>query len=281
MDHLRAEIQATGFPLEIEISSILDKDWLVYNNDPFVDLDEGKSREIDIYAIHESSFYEEEETLKRTDIFPITSAMVVECKKSSSHAWVFFTRPQPIDWEYGPPNGHTVDFLQALTGGKQSFLSQVPLPRIHYDKVRRIAYNFVEAKLSKQVRGEDRAIFEAVNQLWKCLTYNAGRYRQGFSRNRGMPLLVQFPVIVLDGQLYEAVGPTERIRLLRRKHVVLSLTRRSKNLDEDLEFVIDVVTKPFFRDFTQLIKRDIGTLHRHFQDKRLVTKADSLVENLS
>jgi hypothetical protein len=53
-EHLKEEILRTGYPLEIEISALLDNEWIVFNNDSYLDLEESKSREIDIFAIHTS-----------------------------------------------------------------------------------------------------------------------------------------------------------------------------------------------------------------------------------
>jgi hypothetical protein len=126
--YLRKEIAATGFPLEIEISSFLDREWIVYNNDPYVDEDEGKTREVDIYAVHKSSLYPYS-YLKRRDVFILTTNLIVECKKATAHAWVLFTRPNPTaEQEYGPPSGHCVDFLEAFSQGKQSFMDKVDFP---------------------------------------------------------------------------------------------------------------------------------------------------------
>jgi len=56
-DHIREMVRRTGYPLEIEVSDILEKDWAVFNNVPYLDEDESKTRTIDIYAIHDSEFF--------------------------------------------------------------------------------------------------------------------------------------------------------------------------------------------------------------------------------
>jgi len=281
--YLRKEISKTGFPLEIEISSVLDKDWMVYNNDPYVDEDEEKTREIDIYAIHTSSIFSENE-LKRRDIFIVTSNLIVECKKATTHAWIFFTRPRPFDWVPGPPDGHTFDFLEAFSNGKQSFLEPLRLPKTHYDRFPRVAYNYVEAKLQKDVRSESSSIFEAQNQLWKCLSYNSKIWREMFEKDRSSrAITVFFPAIVLDGELFEATGPSANVRLTRSHHVLLSISRRAKPLGPSMkDFLIDVVRKENFGDYMKMVKSDIVLIKKYFSTNRarLAKEADEAVERL-
>ncbi len=283
-EYLRKEIASTGYPLEIEVSSFLDKDWIVYNNEPFVDEDEGKTREVDIFAVHKSSLFPYS-YFKRRDVFILTTDLVVECKKAMTHAWVFFMRPYPPGQdERGPPDGHTVDFLEAFSQGKQSFLDGIDFPKIHYDRVSKMAYNYHEVKLQKDTKGEgEKSIFEAQSQLWKDLTYESKIAREAMEKDRSARVVyIFFPVIVLDGQLFEASGPSERLQLHESNHIILNFSRRSKALGEEKAFMIDVVTKEYFRQYIAIVTRDIETIRNHFKKKRqhLIDRADSLVENL-
>jgi hypothetical protein len=279
--YLRKEISATGFPLEIEISSMLDKDWIVSNNDPYVDEDEDKTREIDIYAVHRSSVFTDERI--RREIFAVTSNLIIECKKATTHAWVFFTRPRPSDWGQGPPDGHTFDFLEAFSNGKQSFLDLLRLPKTHYDRFPRVAYNYVEAKLRKDIRGEGGSIFEAQNQLWKCLTYNCKTWREMFEKDRSSRhVAVFFPAIVLDGELFEATGPSTNVRLTRRHHMLLSFSRRSKPLGSVKSFLVDVVKKESLRHYLKMLELDITATRKYFSANRteFASNAGALVTGL-
>jgi hypothetical protein len=281
--YLRKEISATGFPLEIEISSILDNAyWIVSNNDPYVDEDEEKTREIDVYAVHRTSVFTDK--IIRRDIFAVTSNLIIECKKATTHAWVFFTRPRPSDWGTGPPDGHTFDFLEAFSNGKQSFLSLLRLPKTHYDRFLHVAYNYVEAKVRKDVRGDGGSIFEAQNQLWKCVTYNCKTWREMFEKDRSSRhIAIFFPTIVLDGELFEATGPSTSVRLTERQHMLLSFSRSSKPLGTVKSFLVDVVKKENFRDYLRTLDSDIRVIRRYFAANRteFAGNADALVARLS
>jgi hypothetical protein len=277
--YLRREISATGFPLEIEISSILDRDWIVYNNDPYVD--EDKTREIDIFAVHPSSLFTEEQ--KRRDIFILTSNLVIECKKATTHAWVFFTRPRPSDWEPGLPGGHSFDFLEAFSHGKQSFLDEIRFPKTHYDTFPRVAYNCVEVKLTKDIRAETKEIFEAQNQLWKCLTYDCKCLREELEKDRSSRFIaLYFPAIVLDGDLFEATGSSRSVRLTERHHMLLSFSRRSRALGSVKDFLVDIVRKDNFREYTSTLQSDISAIRDYFKAnrERFASQAEAFVEKL-
>jgi hypothetical protein len=94
--------------------------------------------------------------------------------------------------------------------------------------------------------------------------------------------MIFFPAIVLDGKLFEAVGPSNRLKLFERNHVLLFFSRRSKTLGEDKSFIVDVVTKNYFRPYTALIVRDIRIIRNYFTryNKRLMNEADYAVNNL-
>lgn len=278
--HLRKEILGTGFPLEIEVSSILDRNWIVYNNDPYVDEDEDKTREIDIFAIH-GALYEKPQDIIRRDFFPVAQSLVIECKKSTSHAWIFFSLPRPSDWEPGIPDGHVFDFLEAITQGKHSFIDELKMPKLHYDRSPRLAYNYVETKITKDARGESGSIFEAQNQLWKCVSYNCKVWREAWEKDKSSRhIAVHFPIVVFDGRLYEATGPSRRLILTQRQHILLYFSRRSKTLGTVKEYMIDIVTKDYFQDYLKIVKSDMRKISEYFDKnaKSLAPKADKLAE---
>ena len=85
IDYLKQKIKKTGYPLEIQISSLLDKkNWgTVQNTCSYFDREEGKLRDIDITV---GNFY------GPPKIAPLMlfTQLIIECKKSDNFAWVFF-----------------------------------------------------------------------------------------------------------------------------------------------------------------------------------------------
>src|ERR1051325_3030545 len=91
-EKIKEDVQLTGFPTEIvSASRMLQRDWHVSHNPSFLDEDENKNREFDIWASKD----------KPVAQFPangllLSICLLAECKKSN-HPWVFFTTPEKYD----------------------------------------------------------------------------------------------------------------------------------------------------------------------------------------
>lgn len=288
-DFLSDEIQKSGFPLEIEVSSILeDQKWVVLNNQPFRDPDEEELRSVDILAFHGPTVYERPETLP----FGFSPRLVIECKKSSSYAWVFFTRPQ--DAKVFPMDGQVYDFPKAFSTKayeERNSLSQIGIfsyeyyfnhfsdqlkgtKRIHYTDFDRTAIAYNEYKID-EVRADSpkkrettagrNEIFEAVNQLVKFQDFDVEESVTSPGRIRGatsplFPVELSFLAVVFDGRLFEAVVSRGKPLVEERKHLLLHYIYRPRKSFNNLNFWIDVVKKEFFPDYLTKISQDISLM---------------------
>lgn len=89
-EHVRKEISKTGFPLELEIFSILTSDpWVVTAQDYFHDADENKSRHIDLAAMNMPKVDKHGNIINQLEPVNMSWNLSIECKKSSRN-WVFF-----------------------------------------------------------------------------------------------------------------------------------------------------------------------------------------------
>ncbi|MFH1626123.1 MAG: hypothetical protein ABID54_13350 [Pseudomonadota bacterium] len=89
---IKQEIERSGFPFEMEITSILKEDgWDVLPSTPYWDEDEGKWREIDIKAYKSIEQGPDGENLKP---YSLSVALIIECKKTDDYGWVFFPWPR-------------------------------------------------------------------------------------------------------------------------------------------------------------------------------------------
>jgi hypothetical protein len=288
---LLKQLGKTGFPLEVEVSDLLETDWIVSNNEAYVDEETRITREIDIFAIHST------ETVQLAFVNPprlfLATDLAVECKRSETHAWVFLTRNKVAPPGLG--SGQTLDFLQVLSGGSQSFLGrsnqQLELPKLHYDTTERIAHTGTSIRLMENERSKgpssqkhDRdEIFEARNQLMKFSSSFLNGYRNRFAMDatrRDVALL--FLTIVFDGQLYEARVENHRWSISPSNHVLLTSGRYSRTTGGYESYMIDVVTKQRFPEHAKLLSRDVGLVSSdvtwRYQD--LIAKADQAVKTL-
>jgi len=253
IEHLKREIKKSGYPLEIEISSLLDKKWeAVTNTDSYYDSDEGKIRDIDISATRWIG--------KELPLININ--LVVECKRDDNFAWVFFMRPFKFD--YTEIDGQYLDGLQILTKKfdkedvKEAILGKAQL---HYSRIQRVAVCFDEfyIKGEKTDYGRKKEIFEAETQLKKYILYsNEQLIKSKFSEGA----MIYFPCIVFDGLMFEAEVLKGRVNLTPTKHVLISTMHRASYSVWDLGFLIDVVQKSHFERFMKSIDADIASISK-------------------
>jgi len=282
--HIREQLLATGFPLEIEVSDMMEKaDWIVLNNQPYLDEDEDKTREIDIFAIHMTEA-DQFMTEPRSPFF-IATDMIAECKKSSTSVWALFTRFEPPPIGFG--EDQILDFLDVHSKGKTSLFDIVDLPNLHYNKFTRIARTYTEVPLSKKSsqpardkRGSSgkQLIFDASNQLMKYAAMEVQNWHDTKARDLSRrDIVFFFLAIVFDGRLYEATLRRGSMKLKRRSHLLLHTARYSKLQKEPCYYLIDVVTRSHLPEYLRLIDSDIQVLRSFFKSKedQLLDKADA------
>ena len=118
IDFIKKEIERSGFPLEIEVSSILKEDgWEVLPSSIYFDEDEKSWREIDIKAYKSADSSSQNESIKP---YRLTLALIIECKKSEKFAWVFFPQPRSKEDLSRVTNIVSLDFLTVVK--RQSLL---------------------------------------------------------------------------------------------------------------------------------------------------------------
>lgn len=276
-EYLTRELTRTGYPLEIEVSSMLEDMYIVYNNEYFFDSDENKAREIDVSA------YPLEGTLRDREAiapFEIVHLLALECKRSDTHAWVFLTRPEGA-FRF---QGQLFDFLScAAKDALKLFLDDILSKynaHLHYDSFKRVARSYAEIKYQgKQSKKNGKnEIFEAKNQLVKFTAFSANHLvnllKGGeFDPMTYSPVWFCHPTVVFDGKLYEAIIESGSPRLYERKHLLLATSYSPPYISEFpetvmpyLPYLIDVVRKDYFADFLKILKTDYATIRNCISD---------------
>jgi len=279
-DHLTDEIKRSGYPLEICISSILeDNDWVVLNNQPFRDSDEDKLRSVDILAFHNPT------TSDYNKYKPLGFApnLIIECKKSENHAWVFFSRPERS--KVFRMSGHVHDYPKLFSTkaySNRNNLSKVGhfsyeyyfnsfhdpnsgTRNIHYSDLDSVAIACDEYKIKKGKRNTRKNILEAVNQTVKFFLFDLEESINSPGRIRGAvssyyPVIVTFLAIVLDGKLFDARIENNNVSIEERKHILYNYKFRPRNSYINIDFWIDIVKKEFFSSYLSKINQDISLI---------------------
>jgi hypothetical protein len=201
-----ADIEETGFPLELRVARLLNsRDYFVATNVYFVDKDEEKGREIDMRALKNVFFPDKSKDAA------VRHCLLIECKKSASHPWVFCMSPTA---SYDP---NFEDVLSNGVGHRRvdNFRERTEFGERHpWFTERDRGRSFFEAF----TKGSDRSIqqgilasIKASIEAWE--SEFAGRYY-------GMHnAIFYYPIVVLDGELFVArmessglvVGPADQV----------------------------------------------------------------------
>lgn len=196
--------------------------------------------------------------------------MTIECKKSNTHAWIFFTLPSYTQFIV---SGQYLDFLEIHSREASLSLRLLyPKRRIHYNKFERVASSYAEIKLKKardKKASGKQEIFEAVNQLVKFVRYKIKENMDRFRKNVDLPLiLLFFNVLVFDGTLYEAIVSDGGVNLIERDHILLNTHYRPSYYESSKMFKIDIVKKEYLPKLLNEIEHDISFLNSEIISQR-------------
>lgn len=245
-DKIKKEIEKTGFPLELCVLDICSKK----NTGRMPNIRyvyEGKLKEVDLYAFFEEILLDSEE---RGNLQHTSTSMIIECKKSKDKPWVFFSSSMHKSMDVFYFTKYVSEFdLYFKQKGRYSLLGQIykGLEKNHYmDKAVPKCITYFEAFKSQS---SSLGIYQAIESVLSFLRYRREFYLSRFERF-GCFSEFLFPVIVLDGLLFEATLEGEEIVLKERDHIQLRT-----DYNEEI-FVIDVINKGHFENFFQSIERD-------------------------
>ena len=279
-DYLVERIKESGFPLEIEVSNMLDSDYIVFNTSYYFDNEAQQDRDIDIYAIpmENTEVFTDEELAKKMDPFFLGTEVAIECKKSTTHCWVFFTRPF-----LKPSNLHTSgQYLDkfahtSVASGVEGLL----FDKLYYDKKMRLHYDhFDEAavaydEIKKQGKSKSRKeIFEGLTQLVKFVCYERGSPQEPDISKPDFQIMMYFPVIVFDGDMYKVRLESGEPKLEKTPHILIRKNYRSPYTGHVERFLIDIVHRSHLSEFLKHLDSDFRNMR-----KAILENHDEFVKN--
>lgn len=254
-EYIKDELEKTGYPLELEIHSLINshKNWIAFAQDYFFDEDERKGRSIDISAFEMPIFGDHLKIIKKPiDPLDIRFNLAIECKKSKNN-WVFF----PIERIYPGFNGQCISFLEDING--LSLLNAEILRPNHFDPIEnKISPNYTIFPI-----GRKNEIFEAIMQLVKYITYSKYNTIKRLAKVEVSKYRISFwfPIIVFDGKMWNVSFEEGNVKnVIESKHIILKNTYRPIQSMEEANFLIDIVHRSYFKDFLGIIKKDIDDL---------------------
>jgi len=245
VENVKKEILRTGFPLEIAIINICSKK----NTGRIPNIRytyKQKLKEIDLIAQFETNVSppNKSETQQYT-----RTVLVIECKKSQAKPWVFFSLDMYENMPFAGFMKYVSDFnLYFRKVGRKSLLGQVIkfIKANHYNHKLPKCITYFEAFKPHQANSE---IYDAVDSVLSFLTY-AMENESADSHTAGDNTVFFFPVVVLDGTLFEAKVHGDEVELIERKHILLRASYSQEI------FIVDFVTKEYFESFFNTIEAD-------------------------
>jgi len=288
-EHLVEQIKKSGYPLEIEISNLLDKGkYAVFNTQYYYDEETKQGRDIDIYAMPLECHPSEENLAP----FNVRTELAVECKKSETHAWVFYTRPRiPVSSIYMSGQYRTsVPTLAKHSEDSFNWLLKGDILDLLYSKFERIAIAYDEVKEKKiekegmngkgKTASSRREVFEASSQLVKFACYEMhqifGRIER-FSKpsSKLEHIVVFFPTIAFDGDMFEVSFESGEPKLEKKNHILLLTHHRCPYCQKVESFTVSIVHRSYFSEFMRTLEADFYAIR-----ERMLQNYDKLIKSV-
>jgi hypothetical protein len=259
---VKKEIEKTGLPTEIRATEALNNEgWMVFNEYPYLDIDENKIRTLDIVA--NKSFMRINNNQEKEFDFEYT--LYIECKKASKHSWVFFTQasPLPFIWlsidqlAYAVTKGtfnRTIEVLEEsnkeltveVTG--MSVFSRIPV------QLESLSYKIALSQQSVfNNKGARDDFYEALMQVLKTLSDKERNVESGKdSKIRVKDRIV--PIIIFDGFLFECFFEKENLKISK-----IDYTRYLAHglPNQRLPALIDVMTADYFPTYLKKLNEEL------------------------
>jgi hypothetical protein len=212
---IAAEINKTGFPLELRVASVLrDRGYHVATNMYFKDQDEEKGREIDIRALKNAFFGQGRNAVRH--------CLLIECKKSSSRPWVFFTSPAvSYDQTVNRVLCLGVETGQWIRSMEEMAAMQKRHPWFRKPDRGRSFFEPFSSGGSEANQTIQKAILAAINA---SLDAHKSKFAGAYSWPNA---IFYYPVVVLEGDLFTATLTKGAVTLRIADEVLVSVNYRS------------------------------------------------------
>ena len=195
------------------------------------------------------------------------------------YKWVFF-RSEPVGAWFDI--GHSIDALTEKLGYLDSACGQILRNSfLHYYREDMIfvgAYQQVRLGKGKGEKDGKDAILDAISKTIKFMNYRFQKLRVFFAEDPSRrDILFYFPLIVFDGELYEAsFGKT--LESKESRHLVYE-TRYISSLTKSLvPLYIEIVRKDFLEDMLSIIEKDVCHVDEYLRKPESQEKLSKILE---
>lgn len=262
-ERIAKDVEKTGFPTEILATGLLQTaGWTTLDHAYYIDKDENKGREIDIFAIRE---FREESNNKEV---ALSLGLSVEVKKSSDKPWVIVCSKAAT----GEKLHDAIDTKLARMHGQEIWFHELYAshPVTQFARVGRVPYQAflknsdqAEDEESKRTKGRySPQPFSAFVSCFKASMEISNHFQaqnnQALRTENGKKSYfvgVTHGLVILNGKLFEArVGREGKVTATEKRHIPYIFNYASeKYLYRKL--LIDVVTIDALEDYISSYER--------------------------
>lgn len=243
IENILEAIKKSGLPLEIFVSSLLEKDeWSVKNQINYIDPDKKIERPIDVTA--------EKIVLTNQVKDFIYFELIIECKRDIGNL-VFYTVKED-NWKRFIMN----DYFQGVWDKETDGFNFFDRFDGHYlDQNKRIGVIHFEPLKD----GKKEKFQSAKYQVIKALRHQIRERKNYLNKHSDSfhhhELRIYYPVIVFDGSFFELTYEHD-LKLEKTEHILYKFNHRGKM------YLIDVVTKEYFPKYLSLINKELEFVKR-------------------
>ncbi|MBO1306137.1 hypothetical protein JZO70_08190 [Enterococcus sp. 669A] len=252
---LLKDIEETGFPFEMEISSMLrNRGWHVSNGSYYIDKDENKGREIDVIAeIHKDQLISKEATLE------VVFSLILEIKESKKKPWIFFTSDATSLIDSTIPKKYTSGGFETKPYRLNSLLRKYTVKAQD-----RIGRNFYIGFSGNGARDD---IYKSLSGLTKALNHFMETDTNKDNKSEDRLFRYFEPIVIIKGDLFEAfINKKGTMELEESNYIQTYFNYLSPNYSNNAHNIIHVVSEKYFEEFISL------------QEKALQTFFDALIK---
>lgn len=264
----RQALLRSGYLLESRIESFLiEQGYFVQANSVYTDPATSKSREIDLFALSARRVWKEYHFL--------FLCFLVECVNN----------PQPITFITKEPqapflfhndlkiSGLPVKILETGEDDSWEMLSDcLHMDKYHHYCKGRVATQFCSFNRKKGstdwMASHDERHFEDIRKLCDAVDYFSEQHVKDWSFGDEEPINLQiyYPLIVVQGALFDARPSKKSIRLYDAQHIQYRQPAIINGEEEDYQ--IDIVTEAYFPQYVDMVEDEIIKTVRRMQRRK-------------
>jgi hypothetical protein len=284
LEFFEKQVKKSGHSLENRVEDILQQNYIVDREVPYIDKDESKGRYIDLVA--HADVPNLNHVTKNGKYVVGQIIFTIECKNLPDHGWVFFKTKQP---ELVFPDKVTIadDMpIEIIENDPTRYYTPIkPIPQLFcasgYDE-----YIFDNGKPNqgKKSNTQTNNLYCAVNTVTKATRYQVEKMRDLICNNmlhfigtidKITTFAIVQPLIVFEGQMYGATLEGEETKLEPIRFAQIQKRYVSSNYDE-INGMIHIVSYKSLPEYLNLICN-----YYWFASNKMMQDQDSLLVSIS